>query len=77
MSCEERVRLEEEHEQASARFDAAREALNERIGVSSRAEFRALSEGLDNAWVGLRRARTALDNDVWEHQCVSTATSTS
>jgi hypothetical protein len=76
MSCQERVGLEEEHGQASARFDAAREALNGRIGVCSRAEFRALSEGLDNAWVGLRRARAALDNHVWEHQC-STDTSTS
>jgi hypothetical protein len=69
MRCQERGRLEKQHEDAATRFDAARKALNEAIGTSTRAEFWRLSEDMDNAWVDLRRARILLDNHIREHNC--------
>lgn len=69
MSCEERARLKEEHSHAKARYDAARETLDSRMGVSSRDEFRRLTHAIDEAWVALERARSLLDRHVKEHGC--------
>jgi hypothetical protein len=69
MSCEQRARLDREHSQAQARYQAAREALDGRIGTSSREEFLSLTHAIDQARLALDRARRLLDRHIQEHGC--------
>jgi hypothetical protein len=69
MSCEEHTRLEREHSQAKTRYDAARETLESKMGVTSRDEFLRLTHSIDETWVALERARYLLDRHVTEHGC--------
>jgi FAD/FMN-containing dehydrogenase len=69
MRCKERDRLAKQHDDAGTRFDAARNALNESIGIGTRAEWWRLNEEMDNAWVALRRTRALLDSHIREHCC--------
>ena len=69
MSCGERERLETEHTCAGVAFDAARQALQARIGVSPRAEFFALNQATERAWEVLQHARKTLDRHIREHGC--------
>lgn len=69
MPCEDRARLEREHEEKDAAFDSARDKLRERIGVSPKTEFELLSTAVDDAWVALQNARLALDRHIREHRC--------
>jgi hypothetical protein len=69
MSCEDRARLEKEYLQAKARYEAARETLDTKMGVTSRDEFLRLTHAIDETWVALERARYLLDRHVKEHGC--------
>jgi hypothetical protein len=70
MSCKERTRLEKEHDQATAAFDAKRKALRERIGVCPRKEFASLSQALDQAWDDIHSTRLMLDEHIRQHGCI-------
>jgi hypothetical protein len=67
MPCQKCERLEREHAEARARFDAAGELLDGRIAISLKDEFVALSSALDQSWEDLVGARVALDRHVREH----------
>jgi hypothetical protein len=69
MPCEERDRLEEEHAEARARFDSARERLQARIRICPKNEFTSLSNIVGKGLEDLMRARIALDHHVREHGC--------
>ena len=71
MACLERDRLEREHVEAGAKFDAARQRLQDRIGTSKKEEFESLNRTFDQSWQVLARARIALDLHVREHGCVA------
>jgi hypothetical protein len=72
MSCQERDLLQKEHAEAGAAFDAARKALQSRIGVSPRNEFLALDQAAERAWANLQHAHQALDEHLREHGCDKT-----
>ena len=74
--CDERIRLQTRHDEAAAIFDAAREALIQRIGVCPKNEFRALNREVDRAWTNLRRVRIALSDHLWAHMCFENAEQT-
>jgi hypothetical protein len=69
MGCQERARLDQEHSQAEARYEAARATLDSKVGITSRDEFLRLTHAIDEAWVALERARYLLDRHVKEHGC--------
>jgi hypothetical protein len=69
MSCQERERMEREHDEAEAAFYAAQQQLRNRIGVSPKEEFVALSDAVDQAWKRLLDARGALDQHIRNHVC--------
>lgn len=69
MNCEERARLDKELSEAKTRYQAARETLDSRIGVSPRAEFLRLTSAIDEAWVEVERAQYLLDQHTKEHGC--------
>jgi hypothetical protein len=75
MLCPERERLEKEHAEAGAIFDAARVRLQARIGISQQEEFVMLNHALERSWQALIRARTALDHHLREHGCAAAAAS--
>jgi len=67
--CEELEVLRRRFEDATTVFDAARESLTSRIGVSPKVEFRAPSRELERAWINLSRSRRALNAHVMAHDC--------
>jgi hypothetical protein len=67
--CQERNLLSKEHVEAGIAFDDARQALQARIGVSSREEFLTLDQAAERAWASLQHARQALDNHIRNHGC--------
>jgi hypothetical protein len=69
MDCEERARLEKQHAESGAAFDAARQRLQSRIGVSLKNEFLSLDRTADEAWSNLQKVRKALDQHIREHRC--------
>lgn len=69
MVCEEQARLVRQLIEAKTRYQAAREALENRIGVSPREEFLRLSNAIDEAWVEVERAQYLLDQHTKEHGC--------
>jgi hypothetical protein len=69
MSCQERNLLQQEHAEAGAAFDAARQALQARIGVSPKNEFLALDQATEKAWENLQRAHQKLDQHIRRHGC--------
>ena len=71
MACLERDRLEKEHGEAGAKFDAARRRLQDRIGTSKKEEFESLNRAFDQSWQALARARIALDVHVRTHGCAA------
>ena len=70
MDCDERTRLQTEHRNAGAAFDAARKVLQQRIGVCPKDEFEALSLAVDTTWTAVSRARSALDDHLRQHNCL-------
>ena len=71
MSCTQRERLQKKYDKASATLEAARQRLGSRIGICPRGEFLALSDELDRAWEALESARTAMDDHIRMHCCLS------
>jgi hypothetical protein len=69
MTCEERVRLEREDVLAEAAFDAADQRLRKQMGVCPKDELQSLDQTLNDIWIKLLRARTALDRHIREHGC--------
>jgi len=69
MRCDERTQLENEHGEAGLAFDAAREVLQERIGISPKEDFISLSRAVDTTWDAVNRTRVALDEHIREHNC--------
>jgi hypothetical protein len=69
MACLERDRLEREHSEAGAKFDAARQRLQARIGTSIKEEFESLNRAIEQSWQVLVQARIALDLHVRAHGC--------
>jgi hypothetical protein len=72
MPCPEHDLLRQQHAEAGAAFDAARQALQARIGVSSRNEFLALDQATEKAWADLQRVHQALDEHIRSHGCEKT-----
>ncbi len=68
-ACAERSRLDRRHDAAGKSFEAARAAVRERVGKSSKEEFIELDRAADQAWNRLQRARRALDKHIREHGC--------
>ena len=71
MGCVRRSRLEKNRDRASARVDAIRQRLHERIAVCLKEEFLMLSDDLDRASEELDEARAALDEHVRRHCCMT------
>jgi hypothetical protein len=69
MYCHERVRLEDMYAEAATVLDTARQDLNNRIGICSKAEFQALSRRVDTAWINLSRVRRFLHEHILAHGC--------
>ena len=69
MRCDDRERLEKEHVDAGAAFDAARAMLRNRIGVSPKGEYERLNAAAEEAWGALNGARKRLDEHIREHGC--------
>jgi hypothetical protein len=69
MYCEERARLEDMYAEAATILDTARQDLNNCIGICSKAEFQALSRGVDRAWINLGRVRRFLHEHILVHEC--------
>ena len=67
--CAERARLEHTHALAEIEFDTARATIRERIGKSSKEEYRALDHTVNQAWDQLQRARKAVDAHIRQHGC--------
>ena len=67
MECGERARLEKSHNDAEEAFDAARKIVGEKIGVTTREEFVALTRAVDATWHALKSARFALDEHIRTH----------
>ena len=65
----ERARLEKLHNDAEEAFDAARKVLREKIGVTTREEFVALTRAVDITWHALESSRFALDEHIRTHGC--------
>jgi hypothetical protein len=69
MVCEERTRLEHLVAERQAAYEAARLAVESKIGVTPREEFLSLTYGMDQALAALQRAQDLLDQHVEEHGC--------
>ena len=67
MECSERARLEKLHNDAEEAFDAAEKVLREKIGVTTKEEFVALTHAMAMTWHALESARFALDEHIRTH----------
>ena len=67
MPCQECERLEREHAEAEASFDAARERLQSISGISSRDEYQCLHQEALALREYLDSARTALHRHTQKH----------
>jgi hypothetical protein len=69
MSCEEKTRLAQEYEAATAKFAQAVRELQRNIGTSTSAEYERLQRASDEARVKSEQARLALEQHVAAHDC--------
>jgi hypothetical protein len=69
MSCEEKTRLLQEYEAATARFSAAVTELHKRTPVSPVAEYGRLKRAAEEARLNSERARLALEHHTAVHGC--------
>ena len=69
MLCAQRAVLEKVHSDAGAKFDAARQRLEKRIGIGTRDEYATLKLNADIAWQELGYARSLLDTHIRRHGC--------
>ncbi len=61
--------METDFSQASAAFEASRERLQARMGVSSKHEYERLNREVEEAWATLQKVRHELDHHIREHSC--------
>jgi hypothetical protein len=71
MQCTQRLQLEKIYQEESAALAAARRNLHERMAVCPRAEFLRLSAAVNTARAALEQAKTALDDHVENHCCLT------
>lgn len=69
MNCTERQRLEQECSNAGSDYEAAREALQAKLGACAQDEFLALTSAVDEGWEALQRARYLLSRHIRDHGC--------
>jgi hypothetical protein len=69
MNCEERARLERQVADTEAAHQAARRSISEKIGVSSREEFRDLAAAVERARIAHEKARHLLKQHIQTHGC--------
>jgi hypothetical protein len=67
------MRLEREDSLAGGAFDAARQRLREKVGISPRGEYQSLLQGVDAAWQAVLLARQRLDSHIRAHRCIAGA----
>lgn len=69
MACEEKQRLGSEYGLATKRFSKAVSELQQKMGISSKAEYDRLARVADEARVKSEQARLALEQHVGAHRC--------
>jgi len=69
MACEEKQRLGSEYEAATKKFSKAVSDLQQKMGVSSKAEYDRLARAADEARVKSEQARLALEQHIGDHRC--------
>jgi hypothetical protein len=69
MSCEEKARLAQDYEAATAKFSEAVRQLQRKIGTSTRPEYDRLQRISDEARVKSEQARLALEQHMAAHDC--------
>jgi len=69
MSCDVRVRLTSEYEEATALFSAAVTELRRKIGISTREDYGQLGRMANDVRVKSEQARLALEQHIAEHRC--------
>jgi hypothetical protein len=69
MSCEEKERLAQEYEAATAKFAGAVRHLQQNIGTSTQREYARLQRGSDEERVKSEQARLALEQHIAAHKC--------
>jgi hypothetical protein len=77
MVCGERARLEKLHNDAEEAFDAARKIVTEKIGITTREEFAALTGAVDTTWHALESAAASLSTGTFVRTATRTETSKS
>ncbi len=73
VDCEERARLEQEHDQSVVEFEDAQKRLKASIGITPKDQFLRLDRTADEAWQKLNRARSTLDQHIRQHRCITGA----
>jgi hypothetical protein len=68
MSCQECERLEKEHADAGDAFDAARERLQAKSGISSKDKYESLRQAALELQERLNSTRTTLEHHIQEHE---------
>jgi hypothetical protein len=69
MGWDEKQRLGVEYDIATARFAAAVNELQRKMGTSPKSEFERLSRAADEARVRSEQARLALEQHIAGHEC--------
>jgi hypothetical protein len=69
MSCEEKTRLAQDYDAATAKFAEAVRQLQRNIGTSTRAEYDRLQRISDEARVKSEQARLTLEHHIAAHDC--------
>ena len=69
MPCARKAALEDAHRAARAKFNAAFQRLEKRIGISAREEYATLKSNVDAAWLELDYTRALLDAHIRRHGC--------
>ena len=66
-TCEEKAQLEFSYKEAEAAFDTVRTVIRQKVGRSSKDEYRTLARAADLAWDRLEHARRELATHLREH----------
>jgi hypothetical protein len=74
MGCEEKTRLAQEYETATAKFAAAVRKLQRNIGTSTRPQYERLQRASDEARVKSEQARLSLEQHMATHDCSDSST---
>lgn len=69
--CAEQQRLWQAWKTVATEVVGLRKRLSERIGISTKAEFDALTTAIEERWAASVAARTALEAHEREHRCTA------